>query len=244
MNACHQDEDRRRIAVRLAALQVARSSVFAALAICFWVLQIVQHDKYEEMAENNHQRTLALRAPRGVLFDRNGKVLVENRHSYTISIVREHTKDHRPHDPRCCRRWPASTRSRCSRSSSAIAREPTYRPIVVVEDASLAQVAAITARRLDFELPDVVVEEVPTRQYPDRRAGGAPVRLRRRRRARRRSATASRRARSSASPGVEKVYNKLLMGEDGAKRVVVNSMGREIRHARRECRRSKAAACS
>ena len=45
------------------------------------------------MAENNHQRTLALRAPRGVLFDRNGQVLVENRHSFTISIVREHTKD-------------------------------------------------------------------------------------------------------------------------------------------------------
>ncbi len=45
------------------------------------------------MAENNHQRTLALRAPRGMLFDRNGKVLVENRHSFTISIVREHSKD-------------------------------------------------------------------------------------------------------------------------------------------------------
>ena len=29
--------------------------------------------------------------------------------------------------------------------------------------------------------------------------------------------------------GIERVYNKLLMGEDGAKRVVVNSMGREIR---------------
>ena len=45
------------------------------------------------MAENNHQRTLALRAPRGVVFDRDGRVLVENRHSYSISIVREHTKD-------------------------------------------------------------------------------------------------------------------------------------------------------
>ena len=51
------------------------------------------------MAENNHQRTLALRAPRGVLFDRDGRVLVENRHSFSISIVREHTKDLEPHDP-------------------------------------------------------------------------------------------------------------------------------------------------
>src|SRR4029450_6854087 len=44
--------------------------------------------------------------------------------------------------------------------------EPTYRPIVIVDDASLAQVAAVLARRLDTELPDVQVEEVPTRQYP------------------------------------------------------------------------------
>ena len=45
------------------------------------------------MAENNHQRTLALRAPRGVLFDRDRRVLVENRDSFVISIVREHSRD-------------------------------------------------------------------------------------------------------------------------------------------------------
>src|SRR5688572_11272612 len=88
-----QTEDRRRITVRLTILQVSVVITFAALAISFWFLQIVQHTRFEEMAENNHQRTLALRAPRGVLFDRNGKVLVENRHSFNISIVREHTKD-------------------------------------------------------------------------------------------------------------------------------------------------------
>src|SRR6476469_1568289 len=88
-----QTEDRRRIASRLVVLKVAVVVIFAALATSFWVLQIVQGPKYVEMAENNHQRTLALRAPRGVLFDRNGKVLVDNRLSFTISIVREHTKD-------------------------------------------------------------------------------------------------------------------------------------------------------
>src|SRR6266581_722283 len=86
-------EDRRRITVRLTVLQVACVAVFAVLGISFWFLQIVENARYEEMAENNHQRTLALRAPRGVLYDRNGQVLVENRESFTISIVREHTKD-------------------------------------------------------------------------------------------------------------------------------------------------------
>ena len=158
-------EDRRRISVRLTVLQVASVVVFAALVISFWLLQIVQNAKYEEMAENNHQRTLALRAPRGVLYDRNGQVLVENRHSFTISIVREHSKDL----DKTIRMLSAVAGLDIEEVRGIVARhkaEPSYRPIVVVEDASLAQVAAITARRLDFELPDVVVEEVPTRQYP------------------------------------------------------------------------------
>ena len=54
-------------------------------------------------------------------------------------------------------------------------REPTYRPITIVQDATLAQVAAVMARRLDFELPDVVVEQVPTRRYPDAMAAPRPV---------------------------------------------------------------------
>src|SRR5260370_18820709 len=68
-------------------------AIFAFLAVRFWVLEVAKQAKFEEMAENNHQRTLALRAPRGIVFDRDGKVLVENRHSYSISIVREHTTD-------------------------------------------------------------------------------------------------------------------------------------------------------
>src|SRR5580765_2129112 len=86
-------ETRRGISIRLSILQYTITVLFSILAVGFWVLQVVQHAKFEEIAENNHQRTLALRAPRGVLFDRDGVVLVENRHSYSISIVREHTKD-------------------------------------------------------------------------------------------------------------------------------------------------------
>jgi penicillin-binding protein 2 len=220
-------EDRRRIDGRLTILRWGIALTFGALAVGFWFLQIVQHAQYREMAENNHQRTLALRAPRGVLFDRNGKVLVQNRGSLTVSIVREHTKD-------------------LDRTISLVSEvagldveevreiverhkgEPAYRPIVILEDASLAQVAALSARRLDFELPDVVVEEVPMRRYPtdalaahlfgyvgeasDAQIGDG-------------IATGS----IVGQSGVERVYNKLLMGEDGARRVVVNSMGREIR---------------
>ena len=88
-----QGEDRRRVATRLGALQVGSCAVFIILALSFWFLQVVQGKRYVELAENNHQRTLALRASRGVLYDREMKVLVENRPSFVVSIDRERTQD-------------------------------------------------------------------------------------------------------------------------------------------------------
>ncbi len=225
-------EDRRRIGTRLAVLQLSAIVVFAALAMSFWYLQVVQHARFKEMAENNHQRTLALRAPRGILYDRHGRPLVENRHSFSVSIVREHTKDLN----RTIRLLAAVAGMDESRVRQIVERnlhEPAYRPIVVIEDATLAQVAAITARRLDFELPDVMIEEVPTRLYPTDalaahlfgyvgEAGESQVE----------EGVPS--GSIVGQQGVERVYNKLLMGHDGAKVVVVNSTGREIRELDRK----------
>jgi penicillin-binding protein 2 len=221
-------EERRKAGTRLSGLQVVTVAAFAVLAVCFWALQVVQHAKFEELAENNHQRTLAWRAPRGLVFDREGRVLVENRHSYSISIVREHTKN--------LDRTVRTLAAVVGLDEAAVRtivdrhlREPTYRPITVVQDASLAQVAAVVARRLDFELPDVVVEQVPTRRYPDTMASHLFGYVG--------EVSDSQVAESGSlksgdivgQSGLEKVYNTLLMGEDGAKRVVVNSVGREIR---------------
>src|SRR4029453_4196336 len=158
-------EDRRRLASRLSVLQVSVMVAFALLTGGFWYLQIVQHARFQEMAENNHQRTLGLRAPRGIIFDRTGRVLVENRNSFNISIVREHTKD-LSRTIRVLSEVTGLDERRVRETVDRHPREPTYRPIVIVQDATLAQVAAVTARRLDFELPDVMVQEVPTRQYP------------------------------------------------------------------------------
>jgi penicillin-binding protein 2 len=221
-------EDRRRLTTRLTALQVSIAAAFVLLAFGFWFFQVVQHAKFKEMAENNHQRTLTLRAPRGIMFDRTGRLLVENRNSFNISIVREHTKDL----DRTIRVLASVTgvdekivRDIVDRRR----REPSYRPIVVIQDATLAQVASVTARRLDFELPDVIVQEVPTREYPDQAMAahliGYVGEVGEDQMAADQLATGS----IVGQFGVERVYNKLLMGEDGARRVVVNSMGREIR---------------
>ena len=220
-------EDRRKTSSRVTALQAVIAVLFAALAIGFWVLQVVQHQQYNEMAENNHQRTLALRAPRGLVFDREGRVMVENRDSFSISISREHTKDLQGTIHTLATLLgleEANVRAIVDRHR----REPTYRPITIIQDASLAQVAAVIARRLD--LPDVVVEQVPTRRYPDTLAAHlfgyvgevSDVQVAD-------SGDTLKSGDITGQSGIEKVYNAYLMGEDGARHVVVNSVGREIR---------------
>jgi penicillin-binding protein 2 len=221
-------EDRRRVAARLVAVRIAVVALFAVLAVSFWVLQVVQHAKYSEMADNNHQRILGLRAPRGVVFDRDGRVLVENRHSYSISIVREHTTDIN----RTIRQLASAIDVDENRVRELVERhrhEPAYRPITIVQDASLAQVAAVTARRLDFELPDVVVEQVPTRQYPHAMAAHLFGYVGEVTDAQVNEDSGLKSGDIVGQSGIEKAYNTLLLGEDGAKRVVVNSVGREIR---------------
>lgn len=221
-------EERRRITTRLAGLQAAVMVCFAALAGGFWYFQVVEHARFEEMAENNHQRRLALRAPRGVLFDRNGHVLVENRESFTISIVREHTKDL----ARTVRVLAAVLGVEEAHVKDVVdrhRREPAYRPIVVLEDASLAQVAAVTARRLDFELPDVVVERVPTRRYPTDSLAAHLFGYVGEATDGQMQAEGWHNGAIVGQSGIEKTYNRDLMGEDGARLVVVNSVGREIR---------------
>ena len=108
-------------------------------------------------------------------------------------------------------------------------REPTYRPIVMVQDASLAQVAAVTARRLDFELPDVVVQQVPTRRYPAQGLGAHLLGYVGEASEQQMGADGVPSGTVIGQSGLERTYNKVLMGEDGARRVVVNSVGREIR---------------
>ena len=221
-------EDRRGATIRLTILTYAIIVIFSTIAIGFWVMQVVEHAKFEEMAENNHQRTLALRAPRGIVFDRDLKVLVENRRSYSISIVREHTKDLN----RTVRLLAAAigmdepgVRLIVERHR----REPSYRPIMIVQDATLAQVAAVRARRLDFELPDIVVEQIPTRQYPEAMAAHLFGYVGEVNDAQVTEGDGLKSGDIVGQAGIEKVYNAMLMGEDGAKRVVVNSVGREIR---------------
>jgi penicillin-binding protein 2 len=224
-------EDKRRLAARVTIIQAMVLVAFVLLVGGFWFFQIAQHQKFKELAENNHMRTLALRAPRGVIFDRNGRVLVENRSAFSISILREHTKD----IAATIRRLSQVTGVSEQEMREIVERhrgEPTYRPVVVIQDATFPQMAAVEARRLEF--PEVLVEQVPTRSYPADSLAAHLLGY---------VGEASQEQVNEAGFslgsivgqfGVEKIYNRYLMGQDGARRVVVNSTGREMRQLNRE----------
>ena len=201
--------------------------LFSVLAVSFWVLQVVKHDKFQEMADNNHQRTLRCGRREACSSTATGECW-----SRTATRSASRSSANRPRtsiallgcSPRC-----SALKRRVRDIVERHRREPSYRPITIVQDASLAQVAAVTARRLGSELPDMVVQQVPTRQYPETLAAhlfGYVGEV---------SDTQVARDAGLKSgdiigqSGVEKIYNAMLMGEDGAKRVVVNSTGREMR---------------
>jgi penicillin-binding protein 2 len=222
-------DDRRSLTIRLSVIQYLTAVLFAALAVGFWIFQIAQHQKFLETAENNRLRNLPLPAPRGVLLDRNGKVLVENQNTRNIALVREQSRNVGD----VLRVLAAATGADEAQMRETVnrrRREPTYHPIVVIENATEEQVIAMWARRL--ELPGVIYQEVPSRKYPasDMAAHlfgyvGEVT-----------EAQLQRADYQGVEPGtlvgqagVELAYNKNLMGKEGVKQVVVNSLGREIR---------------
>lgn len=202
--------------------------VFGGLAVGFWWFQVVQYDKYRQLSENNHQRTLILSAPRGAVLDRDGRVLAENRDSLNITLSREQAEDLEG-TVALLADLSGVPLSELRAALGRHRRDPPFRPVVLIRDASFDQVAAVAAHAR--ELPGVYVQELPVRFYPAGEVGAhilgyvgqvSEAQL----------ATPEfkdlRRGAVVGKSGIERTYNRLLMGRDGARRVVVDNVGREI----------------
>jgi len=223
-------EDRRTLNQRLLVLRVGTVACLVALAVAFWILQVLQYQTYAELAQNNQLRTIPLRAPRGVLYDRNGTVLVENKYSFTIVLVREQSPNPRDLSD-VVKRLAAATGADEGRIADIVRRHrsDTFQPIPVIEHATFEQVAAVMARK--FELPEIEVQQVPTRTYPK---GGFAAHLF----GYVGEVSEAQLARAEypdlqpgaivGQTGLEQTYNEQLMGHDGARFVAVNSKGRQI----------------
>ncbi len=61
--------------------------VFLILAFQTWYLQVVRGEEYRMLADQNRFREVILEAPRGVMYDRNGTLLVRNRPTYNLVVI-------------------------------------------------------------------------------------------------------------------------------------------------------------
>jgi penicillin-binding protein 2 len=78
--------------VRLGTIQITALVILAILGIRLYYLQIVRGDELKKRAEDQRVRLLPIPAPRGAIFDRNGKILVDSRSTYNILLSREDLK--------------------------------------------------------------------------------------------------------------------------------------------------------
>ena len=80
-------------AVKLTAAQYIVALVMVILVTGLWRLQIVGADNFRALAEANRIRKVPVLAPRGRLFDREGRLLVDNYPSVSCFLLREQMKD-------------------------------------------------------------------------------------------------------------------------------------------------------
>ena len=78
---------------RVLALTVLCATCFVLLIGQLWYLQVLEGARFRDMSEKNRIRVRPVAAPRGILFDRNGLALVDNRPAFTLSLIPREMED-------------------------------------------------------------------------------------------------------------------------------------------------------
>ena len=138
--------------------------LFLFVVFYYWKIQILDFKKYWSLSEANHTREVVIPAPRAVLADRSGSVIVaDNVASFKASIIRENCADYEESCKKVSRLLGLDVgviKQRVDKYKSL----PTFKPIVIKDNLSIEEVAQIEGRKLD--LPELVIETEPKRFYP------------------------------------------------------------------------------
>lgn len=85
--------ERHQFATRTVIVAIIGLVLLLGVATRLFYLQIISHAYYATLAEGNRLRTEQVTPPRGLIYDRNGVLLAENRPSYELDIVPEQVTD-------------------------------------------------------------------------------------------------------------------------------------------------------
>ena len=197
------------------------------LLIGFWKLQVIDSDKYSQWADRNRIRSIPVIAPRGRMLDRDGRVLVDNYPSFSVLLLRDDPALVMKDLPLIADGLGVPINDLADQLDSA--RElPKFQPIVIKPEATPADVAFIESHRSDIPLLEMLmvhrrrylpngfmahtsgyVGEVSEKQIEDSNSKLRPGDF-------------------VGKSGLERQYNDMLQGTDGMRRVIVNSVGKEV----------------
>jgi penicillin-binding protein 2 len=206
--------------------------VLAAFTVLFarlFYLQVVEGREYRRLSEINSIRLHDIDAPRGLVFDRQGQMLVDNRPSFDLHII---LKDAKPLDDTLDRLGQITglatedlkERIRTNRKRGG------YTPILLKEDIGRDLLAALEVQK--YDLPGVMVNISPRRHYLqfDRAAHllGYMGEISQNE-LRNLNGSGLKSGDFIGKSGVEKTYENLLRGRRGGKQVEVNATGQVVR---------------
>ena len=207
---------------------------FALVLLGLLRLQVVQHDELQRLAEQNRVRLDVLRAPRGAIRDRDGRLLADNQPSFDVvfrpmpaeSVARARTLIHSD--------WIARVAALVQDDTLAVLRHVleanrTGQTAVLRRSVPYAVMAGVEEMRSD--LPGLDVQVAPIRRYPGGTSAaqmlGYAGEINDQELAQRQAA-GYRLGDLIGKTGVERKYEELLRGQDGAEFVVVNAMGKRV----------------
>jgi penicillin-binding protein 2 len=136
--------------------------VFSLLLLRLWIFQIIHGEHYRNLSENNRFRLEDVIAPRGMILDRQGRILVDNRPAFNLAIIPEDVKDlEKTLDH--LRDILDFDHSKSMEKLSAARSGAPFRPVVIKEEMNRDELAVVEIHR--YYLPGVVVQVQPKRSY-------------------------------------------------------------------------------
>ncbi len=213
---------------KLTLVQYGILIMMLALAAGLWRLQVLDVENYRVLAEQNRIRKEPILAPRGKLFDRENRLVVDDYPSVTCFLVREQNQNVDNDLPLIAKGLDldlGQLRATLHRYRS----QPGYQPIPIKQDVTADEQAFIAAHR--NELPELETIDEERRLYP--RDGFAAHLIGYVGEVSEDDLNNPRFAYYEpgdvvGKAGVEETYDELLRGQDGSCEVVVDSHGREV----------------
>jgi penicillin-binding protein 2 len=207
---------------------------FGLVVLGLLQLQVVQHEELQRLAEQNRVRLDVLRAPRGTIRDRRGRLLADNQPSFDIVFRPMPAESTQRARARVHSDWIARVATLVEDDTLSVRRHVleanrTGQTAVLRRNSPYAVMAAVEEMRAD--LPGLDVQVVPIRRYPEGVLGAQLLGYAGEindQELETRSDLGYRLGDLIGKTGVERRYEEVLRGQDGAEFVVVNAMGKRV----------------